>query len=379
METDRETVGSTPLGEGPARKGPARKGPARKGRGAVTNPTGRFEPETLNAFDDGWSTLGALAEEPLRTTLGLDTAKTVITRNRSPDVPFDRSINPYRGCEHGCIYCFARPSHAYLGLSPGLDFETKLFRKPDAARLLREELAKPAYRADTIVIGTNTDPYQPVERAERLTRAILEVMAETRHPTGLITKSAGVIRDRDLLAELARHEAAMVCVSITTLDRELARRMEPRCSAPEKRLAAVEALAAAGVPVAVLTSPMIPGLNDHEMEAILDAAARAGAVAASYTVLRLPLELKDLFTDWIDAHYPDRKTKILNGIRDLRGGDLYDSRWGHRMKGRGVLAELYRARFARAVKRLGLNRRDWELNAAAFRKPSPQGQGDLFL
>lgn len=352
--------------------------PLHHGRGAVSNPTGRFEPEQMAAFDDGWATLDGLLEEPLRTTLGLDTAKTVITRNKSPDVPFDRSINPYRGCEHGCIYCFARPSHAYLGLSPGLDFETKLFRKPDVAALLKQELAAPRYKPDTIVIGTNTDPYQPVERTEELTRSILQVMADARHPTGLITKSAGIMRDVDLLAELARYNAVMVCISITTLDRKLARTMEPRCSTPEKRLEAVKTLAEAGVPVAVLTSPMIPGLNDPEMEAILEASAAAGAVAASYTVLRLPHELKTLFEEWLEAYYPDRKTKVLNGIRSLRGGALYDNRWGKRMKGEGVLADLYKARFERTSRRLGLNQRSWEINATAFRPPRLDGQQDLF-
>lgn len=326
--------------------------PPRKGRGAIGNPEGRYERQTREPIDDGWW------EEPeapaLATTVSEDHSRTVISRNTSPDIPFDRSINPYRGCEHGCIYCFARPTHAFLGLSPGLDFETKLFAKADAARLLAEELRRPRYRAQPIMLGANTDPYQPVERKRRITRAILEVLAACDHPVAIATKSALVVRDLDILAPMARRKLASVGISLTTLDPALARVMEPRAAAPVKRLAAIRAAADAGVPVTVMAAPIIPFVNDQELERILEAAAAAGASAASRVLLRLPLELKELFEEWLRAHFPDRAERVLACVRDCRGGSLYDARWGERMRGSGPWAELLHKRFDLACRRFGL-------------------------
>jgi DNA repair photolyase len=341
-----------------------------KARGAVGNPTGRYEPATRFRSDDGWGVASTAADEPpLRTMVQADTSRSVITRNRSPDVPFEQSINPYRGCEHGCIYCFARPTHAWLGLSPGLDFESRLFVKTDAAALLERELAEPRYRCRVIAIGTNTDPYQPIERRYRVMRQLLELLARCDHPVAITTKSALVTRDLDLIAPMAARGLAAVAVSITTLDRELARRMEPRAATPAMRLETIRALAHAGVPTAVMAAPMIPGLNDHELERILEAAAAAGARGASYILLRLPLEIKRLFADWLEAHYPDRAKRVLHRVRDTRDGALYRSDFGTRKTGTGPYAELLAGRFRLAVRRLGIEVPDWRLDTSQFRPP----------
>ena len=354
--------------------------PPRKGRGAVTNPSGRFEKTRVEPFDDGWGD-GASGEPlpSLRTTLTPDAARQVIARNSSPDVPFDRSINPYRCCEHGCVYCFARPTHSYLGLSPGLDFETKLFFKADAARLLAEELRAPGYRCEVIALGANTDPYQPVERTRRVTRQILEVLSAHDHQVGIVTKSNLVVRDIDILEQMARRNLAQVSISVTTLDRALARTMEPRAPTPERRLLAMRALSEAGIPTCVLAAPVIPALNDSELEAILEAAADAGAASAGYVLLRLPLELKDLFTEWLEAHVPLRAKHVLNAIRETRDGALYASGFGERMRGTGPYAELIAQRFEKACRRLRLNRRSVSLDCSRFRCPPRAGdQLDLF-
>ncbi len=341
----------------------------RKGRGAASNLSGRFEAHSKEAFDDGW---GAIDDDlpPLETEVAIDASRTVIARNSSPDIPFDRSINPYRGCEHGCVYCFARPTHAWLGLSPGQDFESKLLMKPDAAVLLRQELARPGYRPRVIALGTNTDPYQPIERTHGITRQILEVLSDCRHPVGIVTKSALIARDADILGPMAQQRLARAYISITTLDRDLARRMEPRAPTPAKRLKAIEALSRAGVPVGVMFAPIIPGLNDHEMEAVLQAASDAGARTGSYVLLRLPLEIKDLFTEWLEAHYPDRAERVMTLVRDCRGGRAYDSQWGKRMKGSGPFADMVARRFAMACRRSGLDKRSWEMDTTLFRKPA---------
>jgi DNA repair photolyase len=353
---------------------------ARKGRGAVSNRVGRFERHEREAVDDGWrhETADAADDDlpPLRTTVGIDATRTIIARNQSPDVPFDQSINPYRGCEHGCVYCFARPTHAFLGLSPGLDFETKLLMKPDAAALLDRELRRPGYKPSVIALGTNTDPYQPLERTQRITRSILEVLAAFNHPVGIVTKSALVTRDIDVLAPMAAKRLAHVYVSVTTLDRDLARKMEPRAATPAKRLEAIVALAAAGIPTGVMTAPMIPALNDREMESILEAATAAGATSAGYVVLRLPLEIKNLFQEWLETHFPDRAKHVLNMIRDLRGGELYDATFGARMRGRGPYADLLRKRFKLATQRLKLDsyRERWAFDFSLFRPPPKAGE-----
>ncbi|WP_119677358.1 PA0069 family radical SAM protein [Indioceanicola profundi] len=352
-----------------------------KGRGAVSNRTGRFEREVRQRTDDGWSRPEVLAEEtpPLRTTLADDATRTIIARNDSPDIPFDRSINPYRGCEHGCVYCFARPTHAFLGLSPGLDFETRLFRKPDAAKLLAAELRRKGYEPRPIALGANTDPYQPVEREQRITREVLEVLRDFRHPVGIVTKSHLVTRDIDILAEMAADGLAMVSTSITTLDRDLARTMEPRAGTPQRRLDAIRALSSAGIPTAVLASPMAPGLNDHEMESILEAAAEAGATYASYILLRLPLEISGLFEEWLHAHAPNRAARVLKLIREMRDGQLYQAGFGTRMRGTGPYADLLSRRFKLACRRLGLNDRRWDLDCGKFRPPpAPGDQLGLF-
>ena len=352
----------------------------RKGRGAVGNPEGRFETTRLAPGDYGW----ALGDEedappPLQTTVTPEKTRTILSRNDSPDISFDRSINPYKGCEHGCVYCFARPTHSYLGLSPGLDFETKIFSKPDAAKLLREELRRPGYRCEVIALGANTDPYQPVERDLKITRSILEVLLEHGHPVGIVTKGSLVLRDIDLLAAMAARRLATVMISITTLDRSLARRMEPRAASPERRLGTLRALSEAGIPVGVLSSPMIPGLNDAELERILEAAASAGARTAGYVILRLPHELQSIFAEWLEAHYPMRAAHVLNLVRETRGGKLYDSEFGQRMKGTGPYADLLRRRFETACRRLGLSRNRMDLDTTQFRVPPRAGdQPGLF-
>ncbi len=342
----------------------------RKGRGAVTNRAGRFEPTTTEAVDDGWERPEDEELPPLRTSVTVDSTRTIIARNQSPDIGFDRSINPYRGCEHGCVYCFARPTHAFLGMSPGLDFETKLFVKPEAAKLLTAELAKPSYRPAVIAMGTNTDPYQPLERSRRITRQILEVLSDCNHPVGIVTKSALVIRDIDILAPMAAKRLARVALSVTTLDRELARTLEPRASTPAKRLDAIRALAAAGIPTSVMVAPIIPALTDAEMESILEAAKAAGAGGAGYVLLRLPLEIKDLFTEWLDAHAPGKAKRVLDLVRSVRDGRLNDPNFGSRMRGQGPYAELINQRFHLATRRLGLESRDWRYDTSLFKRPA---------
>jgi len=349
------------------------------GRGARSNRAGRFERARVEPRDEPDPVLDGAEPPPLVTTVTPEVTRTIISTNDSPDIPFDRSINPYRGCEHGCVYCFARPTHAFLGLSPGLDFETRLFSKPDAARLLREELRRPGYACRTIALGANTDPYQPIERRLGITRAVLEVLAEHRHPVTVVTKSALVVRDLDLLAAMARDRLASVMVSIATLDGALARRMEPRAATPARRLETLRALAAAGVPTGVLASPMIPGLNDAEVEAIVAAAAGAGAASADYVVLRLPLEIKDLFREWLESQVPLRAGRVLALVRDLRGGRLYDPAFGARMRGEGPIADLLRRRFEVARRRHGLTARPAPLETGLFRVPPRAGdQGRLF-
>lgn len=351
----------------------------RKGRGATGNPRGRFDAYERRPVDDGWWQDEELP--PLATTVTDEAARHIITRNSSPDIPFDRSINPYQGCEHGCIYCYARPSHAWLGLSPGLDFETRLFAKPDAAALLVDELRRPGYRPATIMLGANTDPYQPVERRRRITRSVIEVLAACKHPLAITTKSALVCRDLDLLREMAAAGLVAVGISVTTLDARLARIMEPRASAPAKRLRAMEELARAGVPVHVMAAPMIPFINDHELESILEAAAGAGADGASWTLVRLPHELKELFGDWLSTHYPQRRARVEAAIRDGRGGRLYDSDWRTRMRGSGAYAEMLAARFEVACRRLRLahGAAGGRRLATDLFRPPPRPDGQLSL
>lgn len=341
------------------------------GRGAVTNPSVRFESQALAPFDDGWATLcqeiGTLPR--LDTTLTRDSTRSAISWNNSPDLGFDRSVNPYRGCEHGCVYCYARPTHAYLGYSPGLDFETKLIYKPDVAELLEKELRKPGYVVRTMALGANTDPYQPVERTLKLTRSVLQVLDRYNHPVGIVTKSAGVLRDLDILTSMAKRNLVRVHMSITTLDAHLARVMEPRAATPARRLHAVAELTRAGVPAGVLAAPMIPGLNDSEMEKILDAAARAGARTAGYILLRLPLELREMFESWLNQHFPDRARHVLNLIRQTRTGALYDSRFGQRMAGTGVYADMLGQRFTRAARKLGFDEARTKLDCGKFALP----------
>jgi DNA repair photolyase len=342
------------------------------GRGALSNPPGRFDLQQISAVDDGWY----MEEQPERiaTTLEPERAREIITTNDSPDVPFEQSINPYRGCSTGCSYCYARPSHAYMGLSPGLDFETRLFYKQDAARVLEEQLARPGYICKPITIGANTDPYQPDERHMRVTRSILEVLARTRHPLTIITKHALVLRDLDLLADLAREQLASVAVSVTTLNRDLKRVMEPRAASPQARLRAVAELNAAGVPAGVLVAPVIPVLTDHELEAILAASAEAGAPWAGYVLLRLPYEIKDLFREWLAEHFPDSAAHVMSVLREMRGGRDNDPRFGTRMRGTGPYAQLLRNRFRIACQRLNLNKSGRGVaNTSLFRPPTPPG------
>ena len=344
-----------------------------KGRGALTNPAGRFERQGLEEVHDGW-----YEDDPpdkIATTLEPDRARSIISRNDSPDIPFEYSINPYRGCAHGCIYCYARPSHSYVGLSAGLDFETKLFYKADAAKVLEEELAHPQYVCKSITLGANTDPYQPVEREMLVTRSVLEVLARTRHPISIITKSAMVLRDLDILTDMARDGLVSVAISITSLSAETKRILEPRTASPQARLRAVRELNAAGVPTGVMVAPVIPAITDHEMEAILAEAAAANAVWAAYVLLRLPYEIKDLFRDWLAEHFPDRAAHVMSLIQDMRGGKDNDPRFGTRMRGTGPIAELLRARFKVACKKLGLNSGGREVpdRTHLFRRPVVAG------
>jgi DNA repair photolyase len=342
----------------------------RRGRGALSNAAGRYEPRASIVFDDGWQTLEDLP--PFRTTVSLDSARRIITRNESPDISFDRSINPYRGCEHGCVYCYARPTHAYLGLSAGLDFESKLFVKPDAPHLLERELSAADYEPRTIAIGTNTDPYQPIERRYQVMRGILDVLERADHPVAIVTKSALILRDLDILARLARRNLVKVALSVTTLDAKLARTMEPRASTPSRRLDALRRLSAAGIPTAVMVAPIIPAINDADIERILDAAAMAGVTGAGYVLLRLPLEVRDLFVEWLNANFPDRAGHVMKLIRDMRGGRDYDSAFGKRMKGTGPYAWMIGRRFESACEKLGLNKERVTLTTEHFRPPHPR-------
>ncbi|MDS1138462.1 PA0069 family radical SAM protein [Nitratireductor indicus] len=344
----------------------------RRGRAAGINPSGRYEPVSRHVFDDGWGSIEELP--PFKTEVQVERPRTIITRNSSPDISFDRSINPYRGCEHGCVYCFARPTHAYMGLSAGLDFESKLFAKPDAARLLERELAKPGYQPRTIAIGTNTDPYQPIEKKFRIMREVLEVLERHKHPVGIVTKSALVLRDMDILSRMAEQGLAKVALSITTLDRKLARTMEPRAATPSRRLETVRALSEAGIPTSVMMGPVIPGLTDCEIERILESAVTAGAREAGYIILRLPLEVSPIFKDWLLRSAPDRYRHVLSLIRSMRGGKDYDAEWGKRMKGTGPYAWQIGRRFEIAAKRLGLNKERLKLRYDLFQPPRPEGE-----
>jgi DNA repair photolyase len=343
---------------------------ARRGRGAPSNETGRFEALRREALDDGWEGEGG---EPLQTEILLERPRTIITRNESPDIGFDRSINPYRGCEHGCAYCYARPTHAYLGLSAGLDFESKLFVKENAAALLEKELAAPKYRPATIALGANTDAYQPIERQYRVTRSVLEVLARCDHPVGIVTKSNLVTRDLDLLSEMAAKRLAKVYVSVTTLDRDLARRMEPRAPTPERRLEAIAKLADAGVPVGVMVAPVVPAVNDDEIEKILTRAYSAGAREAGYVTLRLPLELRDLFREWLAVNFPDKLKHTLSLVQSMHGGKDYESQWGRRMAGSGPYAWMIGRRFEIAARKLGFREKAYGLRTDLFKPPVAAG------
>jgi DNA repair photolyase len=351
---------------------PPRPLAVRKGRGAVSNIQGRYEVDTRERFDDGWVDDPDGEPAPFKTVVTDEYAKTILTRNASPDVPFNVSLNPYRGCEHGCIYCFARPTHSYLGLSPGLDFESRLFAKVNAAELLRRELARPGYVPEHIAIGVNTDAYQPCERQRGITRQVLEVLSECEHPVGLITKSSLIERDIDLLAPMAAKGQACAAITLTTLDPEISRTLEPRAAAPARRLRTIRTLAEAGIPVSVSVAPIIPFVTEPEIEKILEAARDAGAAGAHYVVLRLPWEVNPLFQEWLEAHFPERAQRVMNRVRDLRGGKDYDSDFSQRMHGEGVWADLIRQRFTKTVERLGmggLRGRFERLDVSQFRKP----------
>jgi DNA repair photolyase len=346
------------------------------GRGARTNVSGRYEQYAREAFDDGWA---AEEAERIETTVTPELAKSIIQTNTSPDISFDQSINPYRGCEHGCVYCYARPNHAYVGLSPGLDFETKLFVKANAAALLEQEFAKRGYKPKTIMLGGVTDIYQPIEREHRTTRALLEVMERWGHPVSVITKSQLIMRDIDILSRLAARNLAKAAISVTTLDRRIARVMEPRAAAPHRRLEAIRALAEAGVPTTIMVAPIVPAINDGEIESILEACASAGATAAGYVMLRLPLEIKDLFREWLAHAFPDRAARVMALVREMRSGRDYDASWGKRQRGEGAYAKLIADRFAAASRRLGLAAPRLPLDASQFRAPIGAGvQQDLF-
>lgn len=390
----------------PSHRHPPTKGPPTKGRGAVSNLQGRFERDQREAFDDGWLT--SEAEPPpagqacrhadgpaqpagassakLITQVTIEQARSILTRNTSPDIPFDVSLNPYRGCEHGCIYCFARPTHAYLDLSPGLDFESKLYAKANAAQRLREEISRPSYQCQTIALGVNTDAYQPIERTQRITRSVLEVLHETDHPVALITKSSLIERDVDLLAPMAARRLAVAAVTITTLDADIARTLEPRAATPARRLRTIRELTDAGVPVGVSVAPLIPFITEPDLERILEAAREAGAVYANYIVLRLPWEVRPLFQEWLQAHFPDRAERVMNRVREMRGGKDYDADFASRMRGTGIWADLIRQRFYKTADRLGFRYNRFELDTSKFRPPprptrsrAPDvGQGSLF-
>jgi DNA repair photolyase len=343
----------------------------RRGRGARSNRVGRYESELREAVDDGWESLGEL--EAFKTEVFRETAKSIIARNDSPDLNFSQSINPYRGCEHGCSYCYARPTHAFLGHSPGLDFETKLYAKVNAAELLERELANPRYVPKVIALGAVTDPYQPIEREHRLSRAVLEVLDRTGHPVGIVTKSALVVRDLDILSRMADRRLVKVAISVTTLDRTTARKMEPRAATPQRRLDAIKALSDAGVPVSVMVAPIVPAINDSEIEAILQAAREAGATEAGYVLLRLPLELKELFREWLATEFPDRASRVINILRSMHGGKDYVAEFGLRQRGAGPYAEQIGLRFRLATKRLGLNERHLALRTDLFSRPVARG------
>lgn len=344
----------------------------RRGRGARSNATGRFEADARITFDDGWESLGDL--DAFKTEVFEDTAKSIISRNDSPDISFDRSINPYRGCEHGCVYCYARPTHCYLGHSAGLDFETKLYAKSNAAALLEAELAKPSYRAETIALGANTDPYQPIERERRITRTVLETLARANHPVGIVTKSALVVRDIDILAPMAAKGLAKVAISVTSLDRKVARAMEPRAATPPRRLEVIRQLAAAGIPVMAMVAPIVPGLTDHEIEPILDAVKDAGACDAGYVLLRLPLEIKDLFREWLREEFPGRADRVISLLQSMHGGRDYVADFGTRQRGTGPYAQQIALRFRLAKKRLGLTGDHQKLRNDLFIRPAVRGQ-----
>ncbi|MBI1383517.1 MAG: PA0069 family radical SAM protein [Rhizobiales bacterium] len=361
----------------PSGDGAVIAGPRRRGRGAVSNASGRFESERREQFDDGWQSLAEL--EPLTTVVKEEKARSVITRNDSPDISFSQSINPYRGCEHGCIYCYARPPHAYLGLSPGLDFETRLTAKVDAPEVLTRELSAKGYRPMTIALGTVTDPYQPVDRERGLTRRILEVLEAAHHPVGIVTKSALVLRDLDILSRMAKRDLVKVAISVTTLDRRTARSMEPRAATPGRRLEAIARLAEAGVPTSVMVAPIVPGLTDHEIEAILEKAAEAGASEAGYVLLRLPLEIATLFREWLTESFPDRAARVIHLMQSMRGGRDYESEWGVRQRGRGPFAEQIGMRFRLACRRFGLNADRRILRTDLFVRPDAPGEAQLRL
>ncbi len=349
----------------------------RRGRASGINPSGRYEALARHAFDDGWSSLDDLPA--FKTEVQVEKPRAIITRNESPDISFDRSINPYRGCEHGCVYCFARPTHAYMGLSAGLDFETKLFAKPDAARLLEKELSKESYQPRTIAIGTNTDPYQPIEKKWRIMREILEVLEAFNHPVGIVTKSALVMRDADILGRMAEKGLAKVALSVTTLDAKLSRTMEPRAATPSRRLETLRTLSQAGIPVSAMVAPVVPGLTDHEIERILESVAHAGAKEAGYIILRLPLEVSPVFKEWLLRHYPDRYRHVMALIRSMRDGKDYDSEWGKRMKGTGPYAWQIGRRFEMAARRLGLNTEKRSLRTDLFKAPNARAEQLMLL
>lgn len=343
---------------------------ALKGRGAVTNMAGRYETQVTEIIDDGWWHDDQDQLATSKTCVTHEVAKTILTRNQSPDLPFSVSLNPYRGCEHGCIYCFARPTHSYLGLSPGLDFETRLFAKVNAAELLRRELAAPSYRPDSIAIGVNTDAYQPCERKLQLTRQVLQVLQECQHPVGLITKSSLIERDIDVLTIMAKQRLAAAAITITTLDHDISRALEPRAASPTRRLETIRRLANAGIPVSVSVAPIIPFITEQELEKVLTAAVEAGATSAGYTILRLPWEVNPLFQQWLETHFPERAQRVMNRVRDMRGGKDYDANFGVRMHGEGVWADMIRQRFEKTIARLGINKSSrFSLDTTKFRKP----------
>jgi DNA repair photolyase len=346
---------------------------AQKGRGAVSNLQGRYEVYGREQFDDGWAQEDEDGESRVwKTHVTDEVAKTILTRNSSPDLPFNVSLNPYRGCEHGCIYCFARPTHSYLGLSPGMDFESKIFAKVNAPELLRQELARPSYVPEPIALGVNTDAYQPCERSLKITRRILEVLHECEHPVGLITKSSLIERDIDLLAAMAAKGQASAAITITTLDPKIARTLEPRAAAPARRLRTIRTLTDAGIPVGVSIAPVIPFVTEPDLERVMEAAFKAGALHANYIVLRLPWEVSPLFQQWLEAHFPDRAQRVMNRVRDMRGGKDYDSNFGSRMKGEGVWADLIKQRAEKAIRRFGMEKRGTrfrQLDASQFKRP----------